>query len=243
MLKAYADGTIFGERFGTGPPTVIGLHGWGRSWTDFRPVFEGLDALSVDLPGFGASPLPPEVWGAREYAKALTAVVDAIGTRVTIIGHSRGGVIAAVLATMRPEQVKCLVLTGAPLLRSHPSRKSPLPFRIARALHNNGLISEEQIERQRAKFGSADYRAASGQLRQILVKMVNESFEEELAKIQCPVRLIWGSADSAVPLQVAEDAKALLVRAEVSLQVLNGIGHDTPALAAGALRSAIDACQ
>ena len=85
----------------------------------------------------------------------------------------------------------------------------------------------EAIRRSR---GSADYQAASGVMRDILVRVVNESYEDELARIACPVALVWGENDFDVPLAVAERAQEILLSAgsAVDLSVLPGIGHLTP---------------
>ncbi|HZD66295.1 MAG TPA: hypothetical protein VE152_09375, partial [Acidimicrobiales bacterium] len=63
MLKAYDAGRLFGTRTGTGPAWVLALHGWRRSHRDFDAVLGGrsgppVDAVALDLPGFGATPAP-----------------------------------------------------------------------------------------------------------------------------------------------------------------------------------------
>src|SRR3954468_21028806 len=76
MLTAYDNGRLFGERAGTASPWILALHGWQRTHRDFARVLESLDALAVDLPGFGASPPPPEAWGGADYAAALLPILD-----------------------------------------------------------------------------------------------------------------------------------------------------------------------
>ena len=70
-LRVFADGALFADAIGTGPPRVIALHGWARRSSDFRQVLGELDALALDLPGFGASPPPSEPWGAEDYAELV----------------------------------------------------------------------------------------------------------------------------------------------------------------------------
>ena len=47
-------------------------------------------------------------------------------------------------------------------------------------------------------------------MRDVLVTVVNESYEFELAELDLAVALVWGSADTDVPLWVAERAAQLL---------------------------------
>lgn len=240
MLKAFAGGRLFGALHGSGQPAVLALHGWRRTHTDFDRTLAGVDAIAVDLPGFGNSPEPDDVWGAAEYATAVLPVLDEMGARPVIVGHSFGGRVAVHLAADHPDRIGALVLTGVPLLRrgEHAGKKPPLPFRVARVLHRRGLVGDERMEALRRKYGSADYAAASGVMRAVNVRVVNESYEEQLRAIGCPVELVWGDDDTAAPLAVAEEAASLLGDL-ANLTVVPGAGHLTPLTAPDALRAAI----
>jgi pimeloyl-ACP methyl ester carboxylesterase len=48
-------------------------------------------------------------------------------------------------------------------------------------------------------------------MREVLVRVVNEQYGDELARIKCPVLFIWGQADTSAPISAARRA-ALLVR-------------------------------
>jgi pimeloyl-ACP methyl ester carboxylesterase len=146
------------------------------------------------------------------------------------------------MAASRPESVGALVLTGVPLLRLRPPTKPAAGYRVARWLQKRGLVSEDRLERERQKRGSADYRAAGGVMRDILVKVVNESYEAELATLRSPVRLLWGELDTEAPVSVARAALEILRGngADASLVVLGGIGHMLPLEEPAALRSVVD---
>ena len=240
MLRAFANGRLFGVASGPGTPAVLALHGWGRSSADFAQTLAGLDAVALDLPGFGATPAPPEPWGAEGYAAAVAPVLDELAAPAVVVGHSFGGRVAVHLAATRPDRVAGLVLTGAPLVRrpGAAARRPALAFRAARALHRRGLLGEDRMEALRRRYGSADYRAATGVMRAVHVRVVNETYEAQLAAVTCPVELVWGDDDTEVPLGVAEAALALLP--DATLRVVPGAGHDTPRTAPGALRDAID---
>ncbi|MGK2958099.1 MAG: alpha/beta fold hydrolase [Acidimicrobiales bacterium] len=241
MLHAFSDGSIFGDVIGSNTPNVLALHGWGRTNADFCTILNGLDAIALDLPGFGASPTPLRAWGAAEYAAAVLPILKTCASPTVIVGHSFGGRIAAHLGASHPELVRALVLTGVPLLRlGHGSSKSSLGFRLAKHMNSLGLIGDNAMEARRRRSGSSDYQAASGVMREILVRSVNEDYRYQLAAITCPVELVWGQDDTAAPVAIAEEAAAILGPL-ARLSVLPGVGHDTIAHAPGTVRAAIDA--
>jgi pimeloyl-ACP methyl ester carboxylesterase len=246
VLRTFAGGRLFGTATGPEPPRVLALHGWGRTHGDFDAVIAGageapLPAIALDLPGFGASPPPPEAWGAASYAEAVGAVLADMGSPVVVLGHSFGGRVALHLAVQRPDLVGALVLTGVPLLHAHDRRSRIAPaYRFVRRLHRLGVISEDRMEAARQRYGSADYKAAQGIMRQVHVRSVNETYEEQLDAVRCPVHLVWGSDDTATPLEMVERAAARL--ADGDLTVFPGVGHLTPLLIPAELRAAVVAC-
>lgn len=197
-IQALADGRVLAERIGGSPARVVALHGWGRTGADFTEILAGLDALAIHLPGFGPTAAPDTVWGTEEYARVIADAIEPIGP-VVLVGHSFGGRIAVRLAASRPELVSALVLTGAPLVRMKPPAKPSLSYRIVKALHRLGVVPDAVLESRRKKLGSADYNAAQGILRDILVKTVNENYDADLARISTPAWLVWGEHDTAAP--------------------------------------------
>jgi len=157
-----------------------------------------------------------------------------------LVGHSFGGTVACVLGANEPDIVRSLVLTGAPLLRSPSSKSSPTAYRALRWLRRRGVVSEKRMEAARQKYGSSDYRQATGIMRDVLVASVNESYEAELARLDVPVTLLWGEDDREVPLDVARRASALLSTTH-TLQSLQGVGHLLPTEAPGELASVVGA--
>ena len=237
-LRSFLDGALFAEVYGDGAPDILALHGWGRRGSDFASVLEGFSGIAPDLPGFGASPAPDEVIGADAYADILVGILDSFDRPPVLVGHSFGGRVAVCLAARHPEMVGALVLTGVPLIRLETGRTPSAGFRFVRWLNQLGVMSDERLEREKRKRGSEDYRAATGVMRDILVKVVNESYEGQLRRISRPVQLLWGEDDDEVPLSVAEAAQALL--SESSLEVIPGVGHFVPLQAPQPVREAIE---
>ncbi len=228
VLKAFLDGRVFGHRVGSGTPTVLALHGWGRSGADLVDVLEGTSAVALDLPGFGASPPPDEALGATGYASVVAPILEEMADRVVVFGHSFGGRVAVALAAAYPQRIAAMVLCGVPLLRLRAPSQPSFRYRLVRWANRRGFVSDDRMERIRRRRGSADYRAAQGVMRDVLVRVVNETYEEELQALACPVHLLWGADDTEAPVAVAYAARDLLASAgvQVTLEVVPGSGHD-----------------
>lgn len=241
-LRVFANGALFADATGSGPPRVIALHGWARRGSDFRSALADLDALAPDLPGFGASPPPSEPLGAEGYAHLINQLLDVCEHPPVVVGHSFGGRIAVCLAALYPERVGSLVLTGAPLVKHTRSRSPSMRYRMIRGLNRVGVLSDDRLEKIRRQTGSADYRAASGVMRDILVRVVNESYEPQLRALTAPVSLIWGGADREVPVGIAKAAAEVIASQgrDVDFEIVEGIGHLLPVEAPEALRAVID---
>lgn len=239
-LRSFSDGALFAESFGDRPKTVLALHGWGRRGADFKKSLAEIPTLAPDLPGFGATPPPSDVIGAHGYAESVRPLLAEFDTPPVVVGHSFGGRLAVCLAAEEPERIGPLVLTGAPLLRLQAAQNPSFSYRLLRSLHRIGVIGDERMEEIRSRRGSADYRAAEGVMRAILVRVVNESYEDELGRVRSPVTLLWGAEDREVPVDVARAAAEALAGSKVTLEVLEGIGHHVPVEAPDELRRAVE---
>lgn len=238
MLTVVAE-DVLADRTGSATSQVLALHGWARSGDDFARVVAGTDALAVHLPGFGRTPEPPSAWGSVEYAdhlaETLRAADGAVATPLVVVGHSFGGRVAVRLAARHPELVRALVLTGVPLVRATPPPQPRWTLRVAKRLRAAGLLPASVVERLRRRGGSADYNAAQGVMRDVLVRVVSEDYREDLARVAVPVDMVWGEADDAAPLAGVRLAADLLPDAR--LEVVPGAGH----LLEGALEDAVRA--
>jgi pimeloyl-ACP methyl ester carboxylesterase len=244
VLTTFAGGRLFGSRTGHSPPHLLALHGWARTHRDFDALLTGggkvIDAVALDLPGFGASPEPPEVWDSARYAEEVAPVLETLETPAVVLGHSFGGLVAVQLAAAKPELVKALVLVGVPrLTKTTSARRPPAAYRLTRTLRTLHLVSEERLDAARMKYGSEDYRRAQGVMRQVLVCSLGESLEDVITRLQCPVHLVWGDDDTAAPLAGAERARDVM-GADADLTVCPGAGHLVPLTAPAALRAVVE---
>lgn len=131
-------------------PTVLFLHGFLGSGTDWRLVVEGLRdtcrSVCVDLPGHGRTPLPPqsEPLTMEDCAAALIARLDALRIpRCGLVGYSMGGRLALYLALTCPDRFDRVLLESAsPGLRTEAERQQrrdhdeQVAQRLDRAAHD-----------------------------------------------------------------------------------------------------------
>ena len=201
---------------GEGAPVVV-LHGWGGRIEAMAPVVACLRShfrvIATDLPGFGSSPAPGQVWGTPEYAAHVRALLERLDvTRANFVAHSYGAKTALYLAAMEPDRVGKLVLQAASGLRTPPSFKARAKRAVSRVARFSGSLGPFGRRLRDAlydRIASADYREA-GELRPILVKVVNEDLSDLLPKVKASTLLIWGSEDDAVPVAHARTMERLI---------------------------------
>ena len=197
---------------------------------------------ALDLFGFGATPPPPEAWGSPEYAAAPAAALRGAGGP----GRTRRAGRPLVRrprrrppghAGPRPHRAAwCSPGYPCSTARAAAPARSP-PTGWPGASTGWGWWGRRAMEALRNKYGSPDYRAAQGVMRGVFVRMLDEQYEDQMAAIDCPVDLLWGEADTDVPLEVAERAQGIFPSAR--LQTLPGIGHLTPTEAPAQLRAVV----
>jgi pimeloyl-ACP methyl ester carboxylesterase len=131
-------------------PLVIahGLFGSGKNWGGVaRRLSAGRRVVAVDMRNHGASPWADD-HSYPALADDLASVVDGLGGRADVLGHSMGGKAAMVLALRHPERVRRLVIGDiAPVGYAH----SQLPLVEAmRALDLAGITRRSEADRRLA---------------------------------------------------------------------------------------------
>jgi pimeloyl-ACP methyl ester carboxylesterase len=217
---------------GTGTALLL-LHGWGATKELMAPVSQrmgGYRVIAPDLPGFGATPPPPQAWGADEYAAWVIALLDRLGVgRAHIVGHSNGGRVAIALAAAHPERVLRLVLTDSAGIRPRhgPAHRWRVrTFKLLRAASRAGWLPgrvREAPGRRAAARGSADYQATFGTLRASMVRLVNGDMRAQLSQLRASTLLIWGERDQDTPLSDARTMERLIP--DSGVVVFEGCGH------------------
>lgn len=210
MLKKIKDIDINYIDYGEGKDTIVLLHGWGQNIEMMRPIGDRLKSffriIIIDLPGFGLSEEPKEIWSVYDYASAVKELLTSLKvTNPIMIGHSFGGKISLVYASKY--KTKKVVTFGSPFKKEIP--KLSLKTKVLKSLKKvPGINKLEDFAKRH--IGSTDYKNASKRMREILVDTVNLSIENEVTKIKCPTLLIWGTNDQAVSIDDAKELEGLI---------------------------------
>lgn len=215
MIKKIDNININYEDYGEGENTIVLLHGWGQNIGMMKPIGDRLKKdnriVIIDLPGFGATEEPDDVWSIYDYADNVNKLLNSIKVKNPImIGHSFGGKIS--LAYASKYCVQKLVLFGSPFRKG--LKKASFKVKVYKTLKKIPLLNKLEGFAKK-HIGSTDYKQASEKMRNILVKHVNLDISEDIRKIKCPTLIIWGTNDQAVPLSEAYVLEKLIKDAAV----------------------------
>lgn len=193
---------------------LVLLHGWGQNIDMMRPIgdnFTDKRVIIIDLPGHGESSEPTYAWQLTDFVNAIHELLESINcTNPILVGHSFGGKISLLYASMYP--VKKLVLLASPFKKE--ITKQSFKVKVLKQLKKvPGLKKFEEFAKKH--IGSTDYRNASPIMRQILVNHVNSDITEDIKKIKASAIIIWGTNDEAVPVERAEELESLIPDAGV----------------------------
>lgn len=105
---------------GSGPPLLL-LHGWPQTWQAWRPVLPALaerhTVIAMDLPGLGESSIPRSGFDKLTTARRIHQAVQELGfSRVDILGHDLGALIAYPYAREFPDGVGRMAVLESPLI-------------------------------------------------------------------------------------------------------------------------------
>ncbi len=193
---------------GTGPYTLLFMHGWAGSGAYFDETLKyldltGLRAITFDLRGHGDSDKPETGYSDERFARDAFAVADAVSANeVVVIGFSMSGRFAQYLSVLAPDRVLGQVLvTGCP--------PSPIPFPedlrrdwVARAGHAGRLkevtamfttkpVAADVLDR----IGDEAAKAHRVALDETLRICMYESFVERIVASDLPTLIIGGIHD------------------------------------------------
>ena len=225
-----------------GSSPVLCLHGWldnAASFAMLGPLLHGCHAVAPDLTGHGKSARRSadatyQIW---DDLPEVLGVVEALGwERFSLMGHSRGAVIASLFAATFPERVDRLVLLDA--VGPEPVPESEFPVQMRRFLQDKGRL----LERDNRVFATVEEAIASRSEAGISASAATLLAERNLQP--CEGGVTWRTdprlhGASAVKLTEGQVQAVLQALAMPTLLLLaeGGLGGRHPEVAATAERS------
>jgi pimeloyl-ACP methyl ester carboxylesterase len=225
---------------GSGPP-VLFIHGLGGSWQNWLEnlpaVAEaGYRAIAVDLPGFGASPLPRDRITISDYGQWVDVLLGELGLdAVAVVGNSMGGFIGAELAISFPQRVERLALVAAAGISIEHQRNDTVMEWLYRTESATQMLvtriagrSEEFARRPGLRTAALLLVAAhpaklpaplvAEQIRgagrpgflPALEALTTYPIRDRLTEIACPTLIVWGREDRLVPVRDADTFDELI---------------------------------
>jgi pimeloyl-ACP methyl ester carboxylesterase len=217
---------------GHGPPLVF-LHGFGGLLWD--PLLDALASthhvVAPEHPGAGESQGLEHVEDLWDLVLYYNELLDAFGfDRVTLVGHSFGGMVAAEIAATSPHRVDQLVLI-APVGLWRDDHPVPDFSGVPRASLPSLLFADPDGPAA-AMLPSPDptdpeslFRAAqtTASVLQFTWPLPDKGLSKRLYRLAAPTLLVWGAHDAMVHPDYADDFEALI--ADSRVEIVDGAGH------------------
>jgi len=219
---------------GTSPNTVLFLHGLFGTPEHYAEVMDRLsDHYRVIAPQLPIDQQPGRrLNGMQTVADLSETVEDLIKTleldQFVLCGNSLGGLVAIDLCLRQPGYAKGLVLAGSaglfersPIrgLRSRPTREF-VKKTVTGILYDRSLVSEDLIDHWHAAVMDRDYVRF---LLRVSRATRDRSVERELASLDLPTIIIWGSEDEITPPATGEEFQRLIRGSQ--LKFIDHCGH------------------
>jgi 2-hydroxy-6-oxonona-2,4-dienedioate hydrolase len=236
------------DEYGKGNPRhILFIHGLGSSsivWRDIpQALSEQFHTICVDLIGFGGSDKPLLNYTMSYFSQFVKSFLRQIGIndsdKVTIIGHSLGGYIAADYAIENKEQIEKLVLIDSSGMLDRPT--SLLEQYLDAAMETDPISRYSKVKKVFEGLMSQPFRLLPI-ITDIFISVIEKpgakhAFEsafrnstatsinmERLEKIKdLPCLIIWGEKDDLIPLEHIDRFRQILKDADTI--VIDDAGH------------------
>lgn len=205
------------EVLGRGRP-VLFLHGWLGSWRYWLPSMEITSSYfrtyAFDLIGFGDTQQRSIEPSIGAYGDQVIRFLDALGIdRITLVGHSMGGMVALKTAIEHPERIERVVTVGAPIVGSSLAMLLKLTaFQpIARGMSTFPRLTQrlfryfldEANEQDMLEILEDSVKSTADSVRASVRSMMRTDLRPELPRLRVPALVIHGSRDDIVmPSQI-----------------------------------------
>jgi pimeloyl-ACP methyl ester carboxylesterase len=215
---------------GEGRPILFvhGISGSWQNWLENLPHFARTHrAVALDLPGFGASPMPSWEIDMPAYGRLLHDFCEKLGIEgATIVGNSMGGFVAAEAVTATPGRFERLVLVSAAGILNtwNPEERAVVTawawktFGPHYADRGRWIVTHPRARQivfgpfvrypSRLRPELLFEQITSGLERadgfgDALRTLIHHDIRERLAEIEIPTMIVWGQSDRVIPMSAA----------------------------------------
>ncbi len=134
-MRGYVEtrwGQVHYSRSGSGPQTIALFHETPLNYSAFNRLVpllnEDCQVIAFDTPGYGESDRPPALTTIEEYAKTLVEGIEALDLdNLVLYGVHTGASFAFAIATLIPERVDGLVVSGLPYYDDEVRQNKSVP--------------------------------------------------------------------------------------------------------------------
>jgi pimeloyl-ACP methyl ester carboxylesterase len=234
---------------GEGEPVLFvhGISGCWQNWLENLPHFgRGRRAIALDLPGFGASPMPGWAIDMPAYGRLLHDFCEKLGIdRGALVGNSMGGFVAVEAVTATPGRFDRLVLVSAagilntwnPELRATATAWAWKRFGARFSRSSRQIISHPRS--RRLAFGV--FMRFPNRLRADLLweqvlggaecpgfgdalqALIRHDIRDRLVDIKIPTLIVSGLSDRVVPVAAAISYRRRIPHSR--LEIFERTGH------------------
>ena len=224
---------------GAKPPLILlhGLIGNGACWTPLARALEGeYDVVMPDARGHGKSSAPERGYRYDDHAGDVVGLVASLGLGPPILmGHSMGGMTAAVVASRGGKSIRALVLADPTFLSPERQREvhdSDVAEQHRRAL---GQTKSDLCAQARARHPHrlpellellAEARLQTRPAAFDVLEPPNPDYRRVVSAIEVPTLLVIGDTGNVVTLEMASELQRLNGR--VRVEQISDAGHGLP---------------
>jgi pimeloyl-ACP methyl ester carboxylesterase len=184
--------------------------------------------IAIDLPGFGKSSTPKEIWGLEEYAQFLSSFITHLGiSTLPVVGHSYGGGVGLYLAMQNKHVSKLMVFSPMGVESKHSRFGFYYTVLVTKSI--NDFLALKSNRMRALVFNNAISTVTENpknikKMIQVTNKVLyKHTTPDELQKITVPVQLMWARHDELFPLQNGYYLKEYIPNS--TLEILEG-NHD-----------------
>jgi pimeloyl-ACP methyl ester carboxylesterase len=224
---------------GSKPPVVLlhGLMGSGACWSPLARALEGeFDVVMPDARGHGGSSTPLNGYRYEDYASDVVGLIEGLGlVTPALLGHSMGGMTAAVVASRIPEALGGVILVDPTFLT--PQRQREVYESDVVEQHRQLLRSgrAEVLARARARHAHrspeivelvVDARLKTRPDAFDVLRPPNPEYRQLVSALHAPTLLVIGDDGAVVSLAMAAELQNLNPRLRV--EQIQDAGHGLP---------------